>query len=281
MRKIFYKEIVDAVSKLCLDAAYNLPSDVCSALETAQKNEQNDTGREILSQCVENFNIARDEQVPICQDTGFAVYFVEVGNEVFVDGGLLNNAITDGTVIGYRDGYLRKSIVSDPLYDRINTKDNTPAVIHTKVITGNSLKITLAPKGGGSENMSAVKMLKPSDGELGVVDFVANTVINSGGNPCPPTIVGVGIGGTFEKCALLAKEALLRPLGTKNSDKRYAELESKILEKINASQVGPQGLGGDTTAFSVHVNFWPCHLASLPVAVNINCHAARHSEVVL
>lgn len=279
MRSISYDKIVEVVSALCLEAAYELPEDVCLALENSIRSEKLESAKDIINQCITNFKIAKKEQVPICQDTGFAVYFIEKGVDLSIEGGLLENAVTDGTIKGYEEGFLRKSIVSDPLYERVNTKDNTPAVIHIKNVPGDKLKITLAPKGGGSENMSSLKMLKPSDGESGVIDFVVDTVIKGGGNPCPPTIVGVGIGGNFEKCAYLAKEALLRPIGSKNLDSRYEELENKILEKINKSGVGPQGLGGSTTSFAVHVNYWPCHLASLPVAVNINCHAARHAEI--
>ncbi len=279
MRSISYDKIVNAVSTLCLEAAYELPKDVCLALENSLKSEKIDSAKDIINQCITNFKIAKDEKVPICQDTGFAVYFIEKGIDLNIEGGLLEDAVNDGTIKGYNEGYLRKSIVSDPLFDRKNTQNNIPAVTHIKNVKGDKLKITLAPKGGGSENMSSLKMLKPSDGENGVIDFVVNTVVAAGGNPCPPTIIGVGIGGNFEKCAYLAKEALLRPIGSKNLDLRYAELESKILKKINESGVGPQGLGGSTTSFAVHVNYWPCHLASLPVAVNINCHAARHAEI--
>lgn len=281
MKSISYDKITEEVKKLCLVAAYDLPEDVCKALENSVENEESYSAKVILNQCITNYKIARDERVPLCQDTGFAVFFVEVGDDVNIENGTLEDAITEGTIKGYEDGFLRKSIVSDPLYDRKNTKTNTPAVIHIKRVPGSELKIILAPKGGGSENMSSLKMMKPSDGEEGVINFVVDTIVKGGGNTCPPTIVGVGIGGNFEKCAYLAKEAILRPLGSKNEDPRYAALEDKILEKINKSGVGPQGLGGSTTSFAVHVNFWPCHLASLPVAVNINCHAARHAEVIL
>ena len=202
----------------------------------------------------------------------------EMGEALEIEGGSIYEAVEAGTAKGYREGYLRKSIVSDPVFGRKNTEDNTPPVIHLRLVPGSSLKVVLAPKGGGSENMSQLKMLKPSDGRQGVIDTVVDAVVNAGGNPCPPTIVGVGVGGTFEKAALLAKEALLRKVGSVNENKNYAEMEKEILEKINASNVGPQGLGGNITALAVHIEYFPCHIASLPVAVNLNCHAARHAE---
>ncbi len=281
MKTIAYNDIVKNVADLCIKANINLPSDVASSIAASLENEKNDLARSILTKCIENAAIAMKEETPICQDTGFAVFFIEMGEEVHIEGGTLVNAINDGTAKGYRDGYLRKSIVADPLFDRKNTTDNTPAIIHLELVPGDSLKIILAPKGGGSENMSAVNMLKPSDGEQGIVNFVVDTVVKAGGNPCPPTIVGIGIGGTFEKCTYLAKKALLRTVGESHPDKRYAEMERKILEKINDSGIGPQGLGGSTTALAVHIETFPCHIASLPVAVNLNCHAARHLEITL
>jgi len=282
MKKISYQQIVEKISLLAIEATTCLPDDVLNAMKRAKDKEENKLAQSVLDQCLKNYNIAATEHLPICQDTGTALYFVEIGDQVQIDGGLLNDAINEGTAKGYTDGYLRKSIVSDPLFSRLNSNDNTPAVIHTEVVKGDSLKITIAPKGGGSENMSALAMLKPSDGEDGVVDFVVDSVVNAKGNPCPPTIVGVGIGGTFEKCAFIAKKALLREnVGTPNSDSRYAELEQKILKRINSSGVGPQGLGGSTTALAVHIEFFPCHIASLPVAVNLNCHAARHKTITL
>ena len=250
-------------------------------MKCAEKCESNPLAKDFLNQCIENADIAKNEDMPICQDTGFAVFFVEIGQDIEIEGGSLTDAINEGTRQGYQEGFLRKSIVTDPLFERKNTRDNTPAVIHYNLVAGDKFKITFAPKGGGSENMSGVKMLKPSDGRAGVVDFVVNSVINASGNPCPPTIVGVGIGGTFEKCAFLAKKALLRKVGEKNPNPLYAELEEEILTKINQSQVGPQGLGGDTTALAVHIEYYPCHIASMPLAVNLNCHAARHYEVEL
>ncbi len=219
--------------------------------------------------------------MPLCQDTGFAVWFVEMGRDVTLSRGTISEAVTAGTRAGYKRFYLRKSIVADPLFDRKNTTDNTPVILHLEQVEGDRLKLILAPKGGGSENMSALRMLKPSDGRAGVVEFVVNSVISAGGNPCPPTIVGVGIGGTMERAACLAKRALLRPVGQPAADSRYAELEREILERINASGIGPQGLGGAVTSLAVHVEHHPCHCASLPVAVNLNCHAARHQEVIL
>lgn len=278
IRTVAFDDVVEMVRLCCLSAATRLPEDVLASLQDALQKETKPLAKELISQCLENARIAREENMPICQDTGFAVYFVEMGTMVKIEGGTICEALTEGTRRGYRDGYLRKSIVSDPLFKRINTQDNTPPIIHLNMVPGDRIHVTLAPKGGGSENMSALKMLKPSDGKQGVVDFVTQTVINAGGNPCPPVIVGVGIGGTFEQAALLAKKALLRKVNTPSEDAEYAELEQEILRKINASGVGPQGLGGDTTALAVHINHHPCHIASLPVAVNINCHAARHAE---
>lgn len=277
MRIVAFDDVVEMVRLCCLSAAVNLPDDVLAALEKAYASESKPLAKELIGQCLENARIAKAENMPICQDTGFAVYFVEMGTNVRIEGGTISEAITEGTRRGYRDGFLRKSIVTDPLFKRKNTTDNTPPIIHLTMVPGDKINVILAPKGGGSENMSALKMLKPSDGREGVVKFVTDTVINAGGNPCPPVIVGVGIGGTFEQAALLAKKALLRKVGAPHEDAEYAELEKDILEKINASGVGPQGLGGDTTALAVHVNYHPCHIASLPVAVNINCHAARHA----
>jgi fumarate hydratase subunit alpha len=278
LRTIPFNEIVDKVAAICLEAAYDLPSDVLKRITDCYNEENSARGKEFLRQYLENAEIASKERVPLCQDTGFAVYFVEIGEMVKVNGGTIYEALEAGTAKGYKEGYLRKSIVSDPLFGRKNTGDNTPPVVHLTLVPGNKLKVLLAPKGGGSENMSQLAMLKPSDGRQGVIDFVVDTVINSSGNPCPPTIVGVGIGGTSEKAALLAKKALLREVGSINSDENYAVLEKEIMKRINASGVGPQGLGGDTTALAVHIEHFPCHIASLPVAVNLNCHAARHAE---
>ena len=280
-RVIGFDDIVEAVAQLCGRAACELPEDVKAALQAAGKRESSDSGRDFFEQYSRNSAIAEKTRLPLCQDTGFAVYFIDYGTEVKLDRGTIYEAVDLGTETGYRRYFLRKSIVSDPLFDRKNTGTNTPAVVHLRLVPGNTLKIVLAPKGGGSENMSALKMLKPSEGKSGVVRFVVDSVVNAGGNPCPPTVVGVGIGGTMEMAALLAKQALLLPVDKVNDDCRYAELEAEILQKINASGVGPQGLGGDVTSLAVHILQHPCHLASLPVAVNLNCHAARHQEVCL
>lgn len=280
IKVIRVEQIIDAVARLCQQANYDLGQDVLDAIKNAYESEQSVTGKDILQQLVENARIAKDESVPMCQDTGFAVVFLELGQDVRIEGGGLEDAINEGVRKGYQEGYLRKSIVGHPL-DRKNTGDNTPAVIHTRIVPGDRLKITVAPKGGGSENMSAIKMLKPAEGVEGVKNFVIETVKAAGPNPCPPIIVGVGIGGTFEKAALLAKEALLRPVGQASVDPYAAQLEKELLEEINKLGIGPQGLGGTTTALAVHVNTYPAHIASLPVAVNINCHASRHKEIEL
>lgn len=282
MREIDSSLIVTKVCELCKQAAYYLPDDVYSSLEKSVKTEKSPLAKSILEKCVENADIARKKEMPICQDTGFAVVFVELGDKVKITGeNNIEEAIQEGIKQGYEQYYLRKSIVKDPLFNRINTGDNTPAFIHLSIVKGDSLKITLAPKGGGSENCCALKMLKPSDGEKGVVDFVPNAVISAGGNPCPPVIVGVGIGGTSEKCMLAAKKALLRPISQSNPKEEYSDLEKTILEKINSSGVGPQGLGGNTTALAVHIETLATHIACMPVAVAINCHAARHAEIEL
>ena len=281
MRKISVETIADAVEKICGTAACDLPADVKSALERCGEKEESELGKSFFQQYLTNADIAANERIPLCQDTGFAVYFVEMGRELCIEDGTLQEALNEGTRRGYKKYFLRKSIVADPLFDRKNSFDNTPCIIHLTQVPGDKLHIILAPKGGGSENMSALKMLKPSEGRAGVVKFVVDSVVNAGGNPCPPTIVGVGIGGTMEYACLLAKKALLRPAGTTSPDPRYAELEAEILEKINSSGVGPQGLGGSITSLCCNIEFFPCHLASLPVAVNLNCHAARHAEVTL
>jgi fumarate hydratase subunit alpha len=270
-------EIINAVARLCREANCLLGDDVKQALKTAYQNEESPVGKEILTQLMENAEISSAEDVPVCQDTGFAVVFLEIGQEVLVEGGNIYDAINEGVRIGYREGYLRKSIVADPL-ERINTGDNTPAIIHTTVIPGDKIRITVAPKGGGSENMSALKMLKPADGVSGVKKFVLDAVKAAGPNPCPPLIVGVGIGGTMEKAALLAKEALLRPVGRQHPKKEIADLEAELLTAVNNLGIGPQGLGGRITALAVHIETYPTHIASLPVAVNLNCHAARHKS---
>lgn len=279
MKTIRADQISDAVAKLCMDANYNLGKDVLQALKDFRAKEESPVAVELLDQCIENARIAEEDQVPICQDTGFAVLFVELGDQVIIEGNL-TAAITDGVRRGYKEGYLRKSIVEDPLR-RKNTGDNTPPILWCEVVPGYNLKITMAPKGGGSENMSEVKMLKPSDGEEGVKNFVVDRVRRSGANPCPPVIVGVGIGGTYDKCAWLSKKALLRELDSKHPDPYYAAMEEELLQRINDLGIGPQGLGGRTTALAVFIEAHPCHIASLPAAVNIQCHAARHKSVVL
>lgn len=280
MREIEAKNITAAIKKMCTDANFFLGEDVLAAFKKFKEEEESPIGKHILGLLEENAKIAKEELVPMCQDCGFAVVFVELGQEVHIKGGNLEEAINQGVRQGYQEGYLRKSILSDPI-KRVNTGDNTPAVIHVRVVSGDKLKLIIAPKGGGSENMSGVKMLKPSDGIEGVKNFVIQRVKEAGSNPCPPIVVGVGIGGTFEVAALLAKKALLRHLGEPSSDPEAAALEKELLTKVNNLGIGPQGLGGRTTALAVHVEKYPCHIASLPVAVNINCHAARHQEAVL
>ena len=281
MRSIDVQRIKDEVKVLCMEANYDIPQDVMNVLKKAQEKEESPTGKEILRQIIENDQIAQRERMPICQDTGFAVFFVELGQDVHIEGGYFEDAINEGVREGYREGYLRKSIDKDPVLHRVNTGDNTPAVIHLRIVPGEKLKMTFAPKGGGSENMSTVKMMKPADGIGGIKDFVVDWVKNSGGNPCPPGVVGVGIGGTFEKCALLAKEAAILPIDYKNPDPEYAKVEEELLERINGTGVGPMGLGGRITALAVHIKTYPCHIASLSLAINIQCHAARHKEVVI
>ena len=279
MREIHTNQITTAVRNLCIDANTHLGEDVLEAFAKAMDQEVSPTGKDILEKLLENAGIAKAEDIPICQDTGFAVVFVEIGQEVHLVGGDLKEAINEGVRQGYQEGYLRKSVCHP--FTRKNTGDNTPAVIHFDIVPGDGVKLILAPKGGGSENMSRVTMLTPAVGIQGVKDFVVQRVKESGANPCPPTIVGVGIGGTFETTALLAKKALLRPLGSENSDPELAALEQELYAEINALGIGPQGLGGRITSLAVHVNMMESHIASLPVAVNIQCHAARHKEIEL
>lgn len=280
MRKINSKIITNAVEKLCIEANYYLPDDVRQALDKANNNEEKEIARQILTDIIENYKIAENENVPVCQDTGMAIFFVKIGNNVFVEGKNITDAINEGVRNGYINGYLRCSVVSDPL-ERKNTNDNTPAIIHYEFVQGDNIEITIAPKGFGSENMSAVKMLKPSDGVEGVKNFVLETVKNASSNPCPPIVVGVGIGGSFEKCAILAKKALTRNIDTSNENKYYANFECELLEKINTLGIGPSGLGGKTTALGVNIETFPTHIAGLPVAVNISCHATRHKTIIL
>jgi len=279
MRTLKADSVIEPVKNLCMEANYYLGKDVIKALKDYYKKEESPTAQAILQQILENAEIAASEQLAMCQDTGFAVFFVEKGVDLCIEGDL-TAALNEGVRQGYIQGYLRKSIVADPLR-RVNTKDNTPAIIWYEDVPGDKLKIILAPKGGGSENMSEVKMLKPSDGAEGVKNFVVDRVKRSGANPCPPIIVGVGIGGTFDKCAQLAKKALLREVGSKHSDAYYAEMEDELLERVNKLGIGPQGFGGRTTALDVFIEAHPCHIASMPAAVNIQCHAARHKSVTL
>lgn len=280
MREISTKDIIKAVRDLCIDANYYLGKDVEAALRKTYDQEESPVGKATLKQILDNVEISKQGEFPMCQDTGTAVVFVDMGDQVCIKDGNLFEAINEGVRQGYKEGYLRKSILSDPI-ERKNTGDNTPAVIHLDIVKGDKLKIIVAPKGGGSENMSEVKMMKPSDGVEGVKNFVIDMVKRSGSNPCPPVIVGVGIGGSFEKCAEMAKRALLRPIGSKHPNPFYANLEAELLEKVNKSGIGPQGFGGTQTALAVHVETYPCHIASFPAAVNINCHVARHKEIVL
>lgn len=280
MKNLDVDVISEVVEKLCIDANYYLNKDIYEALESSIRTEKSDTGREILKQILENASIAEKEAMAICQDTGMAVVFVDIGQEVHICGGSLDEAINEGVRRGYRNGYLRKSVVSDPI-ERVNTGDNTPAIIHYNIVPGDTLKISIAPKGFGSENMSSLKMLKPSDGIEGVKNFILETVGNAGPNPCPPIIVGIGIGGTMEKAAILAKKALLRPINTRNSIDYVKKLEEEMLCKINNLGIGPAGLGGSTTALAVNIEVFPTHIAGLPIAINISCHATRHAEATL
>ncbi len=278
VREIDAKKLSRAVARLCMDANFDLEEDVLGALKRGLEEEESEVGREVFEQLMENARIAHSEKLPICQDTGLAIVFVEVGQDVHIVGGALEEAIDEGVRRGYIDGYLRKSVLGDPI-KRVNSKDNTPAVIHTRIVPGSKIRIWVVPKGGGSENKSRIAMLKPADGVEGVKKFVVETVRIASADPCPPIIVGVGIGGSFEQCALIAKRALLRSIGSVHPDPFYADLERELLGKINDLGIGPQGLGGRITALAVHIETAPCHIASLPVAVNLNCHATRHKTV--
>lgn len=280
MRKIEVNEIIDAVRELCIKANCVLNDDVYNALEAAKNTEKSPIGKEILCQLTDNADIAKNENVPICQDTGMAIVFVELGQEVHINGGLLTDAINEGVRRGYRDGYLRKSVVSDP-FIRENTKDNTPAIIHYDIVEGDKIKIIVAPKGFGSENMSKIYMLKPSAGIEGAKDAIVQAVDEAGPNPCPPMVVGVGVGGNFEMAALLAKKALLRPIGSHSDKPHLREMEEELLQRMNSLGIGPQGLGGVTTVLGVNVESFPTHIAGMPIAVNISCHVTRHAEVIL
>lgn len=279
MRKINSEQIVEQVKKLCIEANLYLGEDVLSCIKEKVKSEKSEVGRNILNILVENAGIAKEKNIPICQDTGMAVFFVELGQEVVIEGDTLTEAINEGVRQGYEEGYLRKSVVS-PI-SRVNTKDNTPAIIHYDMVKGDKIKIEFAAKGFGSENMSKMKMLKPSDGLEGIKKFIIDTVSEAGPNPCPPMVIGVGIGGTVDKCAQIAKKALFRELGEFNKDENIAKLESELLASINKLGIGPQGLGGTTTALGLNIETFPTHIAGLPVVVNINCHASRHKKVVI
>ena len=281
MREIQYEDIARAVADLAVEACYRLPADMKAAMCKAREDEPSPVGRNILDQLLENADIAAKGEVPLCQDTGLAVVFAEVGQDAHIVGGAFEDAVNEGVRRGYVDGYLRKSCVAEPLFERKNTGDNTPAVLHTRLVPGDHLRLRLAPKGAGSENKSVLKMLVPADGIAGVRKVVLDAVLTAGPNSCPPLVVGVGRGGTRERAAICAKRAAARDLESRNPDPRYAAFEDELLELINKTGVGPQGLGGATTALKVHVEWAPTHIASLPVAVNINCHAARHAEVVL
>lgn len=281
MRVINSNEITNAVEKLCMEANYDLPKDILDALKKSENLERFPIAKDMLSNIIENSKIAKQERVPICQDTGIACVFVEIGQDVHIEGSLIEDAINEGVRKGYKGGYLRKSIVADPLNNRINTNDNTPSIVNYEIVKGDKLKITVAPKGIGSENMSKIKMLKPADGLSGVEDFVIETVKSAGPNPCPPIVVGIGIGGNFEKVALLAKKAIIRPIDTINEDPFYEKVENELLEKINKIGIGPQGFGGRTTALAVNIEKYPTHIGGLPVAVNISCHVTRHKTVIL
>ena len=279
MRTIHASLLTDTIASLCVEANCRLPEDMRRSIENARNEEKWDTARGILDKIIENYNIADEKFVPICQDTGVCCVFLKIGTDVHIEGDLIE-AVNEGVRRGYRDGYLRKSVVGDPLR-RVNTGDNTPAMLYTELVPGDKLELTVAPKGFGSENMSKLAMLKPSDGVEGVKDFVLKTVEEAGPNPCPPIVVGVGIGGTFDKAALLAKKALMRSTDERNKDEYYAALEAELLDRINALGIGPQGFGGRTTALAVNIETMPTHIAGLPVAVNICCHVNRHAVRVL
>ncbi len=279
MRTVPAEKITEAIKELSMTANYDLPEDVLEVLRKGRQVEESPVGREILDQILENAAIAAENRVPLCQDTGFAAIFIEIGHEVCIEGDL-PAAVDEGVRQGYEEGYLRKSIVADPLR-RTNTGDNTPAALTVEFVPGDEITITLAPKGGGSENMSMARLFAPAAGRDGIVDFVVNRVAEAGSNPCPPVIVGVGIGGTFDLCARLAKKALMREIGDRHCDQYYAEMEEEILDKVNNLGIGPMGLGGRVTALDVHIEVYPCHIASLPVAVNMQCHAARHKSATI
>lgn len=278
MREIPVTKIEEAVKELCIKANVFLPNDLEECIGCCAEKEDSPVGREVFSDIIQNIHVARNEKIPVCQDTGMAVIFAEIGQDIHITNGLFEEAVNNGVSKGYIDGRLRCSIVSDPI-ERVNTGDNTPAVIHTRIVAGDKIKIMVAPKGFGSENMSALKMMTPSATTDDIVDFVVDTVSKAGSNPCPPIVVGVGIGGDFEYCAYLAKKALCRSVSVRNSKKLYADMEEKMLEKINRLGIGPQGFGGTVTALCVNIEQYPTHIAGLPIAVNIGCHVTRHAEI--
>ncbi len=279
MREIHVDEIRDNIAQICIDAAYNLSDDVLTAFDRAIETETAPGAKEIIELLKENARIAKEDHIPICQDTGIAIFFVEIGQDLRIRNGFIEDAINEGVRKGYREGYLRKSVV-DPI-SRKNTGDNTPAIIYIQLVPGDRLRISFMPKGAGSENMSTIRMLRPTEGVEGIKNFVLECVQRAGANPCPPVVIGVGIGGDFEKAALISKKALLRPVGSPNPKLELSALEETLLKAVNRTGIGPEGLGGKVTAMAVHVESFPCHIASLPVAVNINCHAARHKTIVL
>ena len=282
MREIETKQVAETVAQLCMDANTELPEDVITALEKARENEVSDVGKAVFDEIFENLKIAQEERLPMCQDCGSAVFMIELGQDVHLTGGDFYEAINEGVKKGYQDGYLRKSMTYDPVFTRANTKDNTPAIIHVDIVPGEKIKILFCPKGGGCENMSAIKMMSAGDGIEGVKKFVVDFVRNASGNPCPPTVIGIGIGGTFDKCAYLAKKAVLRsPLGSSHPDERYARVENELLEEINNLGIGPMGFGGRTTALGVHIETHPAHVAMMPVALNMNCHVARQKTAII
>ena len=281
MRDIKSQEVTKAVTQLCQEASFFLPDDVLNALKQAHDNEESPLGQETLGQILDNAKLAQEEERPMCQDCGLVVVYLEVGQDAHITGGDLYEAVNEGVRQGYEKGYLRKSMVNQPFSARVNTKDNTPAVIHTDIVPGDKLKITVMPKGGGAENMTRLAMLSPGQGRQGIIDFVVNAVDEAGANPCPPIIVGIGIGGTAEQTLMLAKRALLREVGKPNPETESAELEKEILKRINNLGIGAMGYGGKVTALAVHINVLPAHITGLPVAVNLQCHSARHKEAIL
>lgn len=280
MRKINASLIAKSISNIYINAAYNLPKEILNSLKLSLKKETNPLGKDVIEKLIQNAKIAKNEKIPICQDTGLAVIFAEIGQNVQIIGGDFEDAVNQGVRKAVKNGYLRASVVKNPI-DRINTLDNTPVIIHSKIVTGDKIKLTVLAKGAGSENMSALAMLKPSDGEEGVINFVIESIKKAGPSACPPFVIGIGLGGNFEEAPLLAKKALLRPLGSKNNDKKIAALEKALYKKINSLGIGPSGFGGKTTCLSVNIEFFSCHIASLPAAVNIECHAHRHKSIAI